>query len=390
MTVLLRRKRQRLPGGRLSSSSAASGPSTRGYFLYIVVSVAMYAIANYSYRRSIMKREELSDESSSKIPTHHQRHEVHHPSCLFREYPPTRYYGLDQKVQPKFLRDADYIYGKKPILLQLQQNTGSTTNYEDRNDSSSSQYNGKFCVDQSEWQPSHDEPPFADGTNPSILLLDRMKNHPLYESFQHIGVKYVATLCFTNSQCAWKNDTPNDKLRYGISNRSEPLTVRTMLLLLDGHGRTLHSTTIYLQFDDDNNSSSWGRRKKHSTTTTDGTANEGSVLQIRALDDARLFINGPQHQLWVSFREGKIFGYDRQVIMQVHMEFVNGNTLKAIVKSSETATFCCGRNMALMQSTVSHSFLLLKNTLSKLSTCVGITQCFSCILNTPFCVSLLI
>jgi hypothetical protein len=78
----------------------------------------------------------------------------------------------------------------------------------------------------------------------------------------------------------------------------------------------------------------------------------------RAFDDARLFLN-TNDEVWVSFREGKDFGWDKQVIMEIKMEWRadnnnnnNNDQWTATVVASETASFCCGRNMALMMSEV--------------------------------------
>jgi hypothetical protein len=73
-----------------------------------------------------------------------------------------------------------------------------------------------------------------------------------------------------------------------------------------------------------------------------------------ALDDARLFIH--QNQLYVSYREGPTFGYDVQVLNPIHIQFgqnnhhPNGNypMMRAKVYASQTISFCCGRNMALL------------------------------------------
>jgi hypothetical protein len=248
------------------------------------------------------------------------------PQCPFREYPNRRYYGWNRPTQPDFLKDAEYIYGESPIMLQI-------------NDSNLPKSHGKLCVDQTEWQPTDDGPPFADGTNPSLILLDRMKNHPLYSQFKQSGAKYIATLCMTNSQCAW-NDTPDEKATYGISDRPGPVTVRTLLLLLDANFRTLRETTIHLE-----RNAPWGKKTKMEQLP-DGTY----LKEPRAFDDARLFLNA-NDQVWVSFREGKDFGWDKQVIMEIKMDWT-ADKWTATVAASETASFCCGRNMALMTSEV--------------------------------------
>lgn len=277
------------------------------YFLVIVIVVAIYA-------------------SSNRHPAVDSKERPSEPQCSFREYPLRRYYGRNQESQPDFLKNAEYIYGKAPILLPI-------------HTSRLQKSHGKLCVDQREWQPTN-EPPFADGTNPSILLLDRIQKHQLYSRFKQLGATYIATVCVTNSQCSW-NDTPDEKTNYGISERSEPLTLRTILLLLDADFRTIRETTIYLE-----RNAPWGKRNPM-VKNADGTFQK----EPRAFDDARLFLNG-NDQVWISFREGKGFGFDRQVIMEVKMDFVDDDKWTATVFASETSSFCCGRNMALMQSKV--------------------------------------
>ena len=78
--------------------------------------------------------------------------------CKFRPYPRHRYYELHDRSKD-FLKTADYIYGEWPIVLPTQ-----TPPH-------------KFCLDQSSWQSSQPQAnvfPFADGTNPSILSLERV------------------------------------------------------------------------------------------------------------------------------------------------------------------------------------------------------------------------
>ena len=99
----------------------------------------------------------------------------------FRRYPHHRYYQLNspssQQQQPDFLTTAtEYIFGEWPLLLQEHA-------YPPR----------KICVDQSAWLPheiaaknvesnpkNSNHPrttvwPFADGTNPSVLMMERIQ-----------------------------------------------------------------------------------------------------------------------------------------------------------------------------------------------------------------------
>ncbi|KAI2508268.1 hypothetical protein MHU86_6197 [Fragilaria crotonensis] len=236
-----------------------------------------------------------------------------HGKCSFRHYPERRYYGLPNVDQPEFLLHAEYIYGERPVVLQemnLRQ---------------------KLCVNQTEWLDEINDSnklPFADGTNPSIVHIDRLRTTVHYDSLRDQGVTYVATICMTNSQCQWR-DTPQEVLEYKLSTRVKPNTVRTLFLLLDDKFQVLKETTITFERD-----ALWGNQKFKPSDSETRT-------EIRALDDARLFVY--QNKLWVSFRDGRAFGYDRQVLNPLHI-----SPDQVLIRASETLSFCCGRNMALM------------------------------------------
>jgi hypothetical protein len=262
------------------------------------------------------------------------------PTCAFRQYPPRRYYGLTDSKWPDFLETADYIFGERPQLLQPEETAV------------------KLCVDQSEWYPDGSSTkttttktlPFADGTNPSIL---RLHNNPRIDaSITNLfpkEAKFLATMCMTNSQCAWK-DFPQEIQDYHLSTQEEPTTVRTVLLVLDEHFRTLQEATMYLNVD-----AKYGRRLRPQRDRQTGTY----PVKAMALDDARLFTN--HGQIWVSYREGPNFGYDKQVLNPVHFHWSppaaeadptkrSPQKFEVTLQASETTTFCCGRNMALIDN----------------------------------------
>jgi hypothetical protein len=258
--------------------------------------------------------------------------------CTFRHYADRRYYGLSNPQQPDFLSQADYIYGERPVVLEeLKQRH-------------------KLCVDQTEWLDRDDENklPFADGTNPSILHIDRLQETPHYETLQQMGVTFLATLCMTNSQCQWK-DTPDEIVRHRLSTRDKPNTLRTVLLFLNDNFQVLHESTILFE-----RNAPWGNRKLKPVVVGNG-GKYGT--QIRALDDARLFVY--QNNIWISFRDGPAFGYDKQVLNPLHLSSLSSlsvsapsqqqrqqqlQLLRVTIRASETLTFCCGRNMALITS----------------------------------------
>ena len=285
------------------------------------------------------------------IERRNQEQQKQQPQCQFRQYPPKRYYGLQKMDQPDFLTTVDYIYGEYPIMLTPSSHT-DLMDYHGQ---------GKLCVDQSEWLvPKGKELPFADGTNPSILSLDRLtKSYPeLVAKLKGLGGAFIATICMTNSQCQYQ-DTPEEIQQFRLSSQEKPTVVHTLLLVLDPQFRTLLQTTVLLE-----RNAPWGRKFKKAQPDT--ASKSGFSTKAFGLDDARLFIH--LDKLWVSYREGKSFGYEQQVLNEVHMEFNpttallnkdaepddnnnsnQNNPWEAVIKASESTSFCCGRNMALME-----------------------------------------
>lgn len=231
----------------------------------------------------------------------------------------------------------------------------------------------KLCVDQSEWyhpkenddliMASNDPPlPFADGTNPSILkLANNPRIDPSVRELLHSGdddAYYVATICMTDSQCGW-NDTPEEIAEFHLSRDDKSSTLRTVLLVLDKNFKTLREATIHTKMN-----ANFGRRANP----------PNNQYKTFKLDDARLFTH--KGQIWVSYREGKLFGYDKQVLNKINFELPeevdkridNGegvaslrkatkkddssssNSFSATLLASETETLCCGRNMALIDN----------------------------------------
>jgi hypothetical protein len=290
------------------------------------------------------------------------------PFCQFRRYRHHRYYHLrwpptttassslsdHHHQQPDFLIRAEYIHGDWPVLLQ-------------EHDAPV-----KLCVNQSAWfhprttttptttSTAPDKPapsvtmnhviwPFADGTNPSLLHLSRLRAQaPAVAELilnAHPDAEYIVTVCMTNSQCTWKDaaptrDTPPDHAATTSApmidlpdlTQTQPDTVRTMLQLLNGQLEQIVETTIYLQRD-----AAWGKRYPDPSNPT--------TMHLPSLDDARLFVyNG---QVYVSYREGPSFGYDAQVLNPIHWDFALPQ-FTATIRASESSTFCCGRNMALL------------------------------------------
>lgn len=307
------------------------------------------------------------DEDQHHMDQHHETLTQHTKknaidSCQLRKYPPHRYYQLSkfQQHTPDFLKD-DYIYGKWPILLPLTGKSHAVTNEGFVNPRVQ-----KICVNQSEWHTPTNVHPFADGTNPSIVKLERLKastnnnknnnkhGDDLYDTIlqHHPTAKYVATACMTNSQCMWK-DSDADKARYHLSTKPEkdlkPDTIRTILVLLDYDFTVLAQTSVTLEQD-----AKWGRKHPAPVLADKNNSSQAKFRHIfPALDDARLFLHSEQNDpslplLWVSYREGPGFGYEAQVLNPIHISFT-ASSFSAHVKASETTSFCCGRNMALLE-----------------------------------------
>ncbi|KAG7372675.1 hypothetical protein IV203_018818 [Nitzschia inconspicua] len=275
--------------------------------------------------------------------------------CNFRRYPPHRYYGLSSnrnKVVPDFLQNTEYIYGQLPIILSPKTTTTSSSSSMETQTTTQ-----KLCVDQSEWYPPFNnnnktnnnnhiiQLPFADGTNPSILKL--FNNERIDVTIRNVfppQATYLTTICMTNSQCAWK-DTLQEQQEYRLATQDKPSTVRTILLVLDEHFETLYESTILTVMD-----APFGKRKKAQYDDNENNNNGQKIYHrsMLAMDDARLFTY--QGQIWVSYREGKLFGYDKQVLNPIHFEMSPTGNFQVRVHASDTETLCCGRNMALLDN----------------------------------------
>mmetsp|Transcript_43344 Transcript_43344/g.105046 ORF Transcript_43344/g.105046 Transcript_43344/m.105046 type:complete len:547 (-) Transcript_43344:24-1664(-) len=352
------RGRRRLPHAvvidRRQNSRKASLVSFLSFGLVGVV--VMYLVVIWSFHSSSRGGKEQSTEQQ-QYPERIQKNVKRQSYCDFRAYPDHRYYGIPEfhgtdrgNHLPEFL-NTEYIYGQLPQMIQPKE----------------SAVKQKLCVDQSEWYKP--EPilgngngggngktrlPFADGTNPSIL---RLKDNPrINESIRRIFTKegnnednvpvYLTTICMTNSQCGWK-DTEQQIIDYRLSTQEKPSTVRTVLLVLNRNFETLVETTIYTEID-----AKFGNRIKGPQHVGGSGRSKGTYKKKSfALDDARLFTY--RGDVWLSYREGKGFGYDKQVLNKVHFDLQNNDgtsTFEVTLKASETETLCCGRNMALLDN----------------------------------------
>lgn len=280
----------------------------------ILVFAFVYAVFLFQYRALVVQNASIQVGDASFF----SNFATPSDPCKFRKYPPRRYYTLNNKNLPSFLK-TEYIYGELPQLLETKPSTSN-----------------KLCVDQSQWSKDTQHLPFADGTNPSLL---KIQNNPRIhsDSLKDLPSEahYLATICMTNSQCAWK-DTPHEQDLYKLSKDTEPLTVRTVLLVLNEKFETIQEATVHTLID-----APFGKKLRPSSS---GEFAKKSF----ALDDARLFTH--DGDIWISYREGKIFGYDKQILNRLHISAASPNKLEFMLKASEVENLCCGRNMALIDS----------------------------------------
>lgn len=303
---------------RSSSTSAAVWINKR--FIPLVSGAVGSVLLFWFYGAWVVLQDDRTS-SMKGAQYHHLSHTSNkNPFCAFRRYPPHRYYDLKEPLD--FLINDDYIYGEWPVQLNPSPSLPET----------------KLCVDQSEWLPTSSNSqviwPFADGTNPSILSLQRIRDRGAGEFADQVQklfgstAAWVTTICMTNSQCTWKdNEEMRAKFDLPDLQQTTPNTVRTLLhVYTKDFSTVLGAQTIYLHRD-----ASWG--KKH--------RNADNSWQLPALDDARLFLH--DSRVYVSFREGPGFGYENQVLHPLHIE-----ADRAYIRASESSSMCCGRNMALI------------------------------------------
>jgi len=270
--------------------------------------------------------------------------------CSFRKYKPNRYYPVNETSE-SFLSDSEYIRGKLPFIINP------------RNDSDSDNKTGptKICIDTSEWETVDDDHrPFSDGQNPSFVSLahdaynlhddhhtpriEKSTIQPLEEIYgsDEIDNMFLGLLLFGDSQCRW-NMSAKVMEEYHFSPLLEAPQKRSMVLILNGSMEPVGQAVLQLELD-----KTWGeKRKRHNKKKKEN--GEGYERIIVELDDARLFFhNGKLHVL---YRNGPSFGYDKQLQNPIHITKVGEDKFEAYIKSSETFSVCCGRNIAFISET---------------------------------------
>ena len=249
-----------------------------------------------------VKEEEGTTISSSLAPA---------DQCSFRQYPPHRFYGVNRTNEILFLHETKYLWGTYPSLLPV------TRTF-------------KICADQTEWQQG--TVPFADGTNPTVLSIERLrkhlpKEHEILAFMEHKGAHYLGSLTFKNIMaCEFPFPDP----------RTEPEAMRTLLVLLDEHMQTITQTTMQLELDSD---LGWRNRTK---------IGDSFERQTLIFDDARLFVHGKE--VWVSFKNYQSGPLITQVQVFSPLKFeTNQQSWSAIIPASESRYVCCGRNMGVLE-----------------------------------------
>lgn len=290
-----------------------------------------------------------------------QRHAARNfNTCSFRTYPEHRYYGVENPLdaQPSFLKDAKYIRGEKPVILNPleKEKSGEMTKPT------------KVCIDTSEWEdfPSKngiivDRFPFSDGQNPSIVSLSTKQKAegmasrffastvltPLCDVYgaAEVDNMFIGVLVVGNAQCRWKMG-PDDMKRYHFSDLEEAPDRRTIVTVFDKDMETLDQMTLMLELD-----APWGTQKKNKGTAKKDK--DGNYERAREyFDDPRFFFH--KGHLMMLYRHGPRFGYENQVQNPVYLEKTEdefGRTsLHAYIKASETFVVCCGRNIAFISA----------------------------------------
>ena len=285
--------------------------------------------------------------------------QINHDKCEFRSYPSTRLYGLPADSPPKFLSEAAYIRGQRPIVINphgndnIQQTTAPV----------------KVCLDTTSWENLIDKDgrerlPFTDGHNPSVISLapnpysvsasdnshirlDPTHLGPIASMFpsNSLNAMFLGVTIFGGGQCKF-GFSPEDVDKYRFSLYDEPPGGKRAVIAVlappnsDGSPsqqspfQTLAQTTLLLERD-----AKYGKNRR--AIQADKT-DSGFARMHQEFDDPRLFFH--LGRVWILYRNGPLFGYNDQIHNPIHFEEVpsggedNANNVKfvAYVKASET------------------------------------------------------
>ena len=275
--------------------------------------------------------------------SHTEDHSLPSNKCVFRTYPPNRYYypdGLSNYNElPDFLTQSTYIRGKKPIILNEQTR--------------------KLCTD-TPWEKQRFDGrlPYSDGFNPSLLPLSNVYNttslQPISNLFGKEVVKsmFLSFLRFGDSQCSYRDNNVT-KATYNISthdwlgNGEREGLEPALAIFLNSKLETIDQSNIFVELDAD---FGIGKRKggrvditkKRKLLDTSGEKYEYAHV-TRRMDDIRAIVH--QGQIWISYY-GPDYGFDNGNIVLNRLYFdISPNEKKKVylyIKASEVQVICCG------------------------------------------------
>ncbi|CAB9513746.1 expressed unknown protein [Seminavis robusta] len=384
--------RRKSPVRHVEGVSIEQLPPLRAHVRLMLATIAMVLVINQFYEPNVMGARLATGTNSSSVASTAQMI-APHGACGFREYPDQQYYNSDfladddnrgrlrrhgnkgQSARP-FLAEADYIYGEVPILLTPSPKFGG---------------GGKICLDDKGANAGSHYVAFADGTNPTILSVARVKqrlpsHHPLLQLLDTIIADiakestdatsstkakpaFVGTVLFKRPeamQCYYGQPEQPEDLFQSQGFQHQRYEQGTFFAILDAHGRILWKTPItltpalqYLQ----------ATARRLATSDTSSTVGNNSVELDPAdiasessphhkafdthdvFDDPRLFLH--DGQIWIS-SHGNRRGF--QSHNQIHFAPVaaedgNGSTFVARIDEQDTVPVCCGRNIGVLEQT---------------------------------------
>jgi hypothetical protein len=277
-------------------------------------------------------------------------------TCSFRDYGSAekRKYGLtSEKYPPSFLRVAIYIYGKPPILLPIKQ-----TEHHGDKQFYLSKSEGKVCRRYSEedlWFEKETDTgehvrerlhrPLMDGTNPSLIALERIRDSipsqdwfpwkQILEDFPTAAYVVSSNIkkyhqCEYHSRSSKKDAHRAPGALPGRQRRNE-----IDLLIVDAHMRTLLQTTL------------WNETATVERTTDENTTQPASHYPA---DDGRLLVH--DGAIWMT---SKRYGGDGgkgylQYLAQLRFQYDPRHSIPFRAYGVQERGMCCGRNYAALTS----------------------------------------
>ena len=265
--------------------------------------------------------------------------------CIFRTYPPHRYYYHDDfnnyNELPDFLKQSTYIRGKEPIILNEPVK--------------------KLCID-TPWENQRFDGrlPFSDGFNPSLLPLSTTVYNTTYmQPISNLFGKevvqsmFLSFLRFGDSQCSYR-DNNITKALYNISTHNwlgngeregmEP----PLAIFLNSKLETIDQSNVFVELDAD---FGIGKRKGGRVDITkrhklldpiEGRKYEYAHVTKR-MDDIRAIVH--QGEIWISYY-GPDYGFDNGNIVLNRLYFDHSpsdmSKVYLYVKASEVQVVCCG------------------------------------------------